>query len=276
MAALRCLVLCTLASAAVGTWVSHQVVATQESALAMLAGTQVQDDVVTTHNLTICNAYADHKPLSIYTVGNKAKLTEEPLQYKACKLVSLELAEGERVDFKLGGLSVGTFRATGLPYVSSNLLLVPYHRSNDTMSAAFASHMFSAADDRAQVAVVDAYTGSTTGALKIQQGRSKNQRKTADLKSGSSIKVNAGSYQIGLDDAHGKRIKTALLEAADHASYVVMRVGSESDGHAEELVVSLATGSEATGASGSGSFRAGLGLFASCAAAAACLAAALA
>mmetsp|Transcript_51609 Transcript_51609/g.117983 ORF Transcript_51609/g.117983 Transcript_51609/m.117983 type:complete len:159 (+) Transcript_51609:71-547(+) len=148
MAALRCLVLCTLASAAVGTWVQHQVMATQEQALAILAGTQVQDDIVTTHNLTICNAYADHKPLSIYTVNNKAKLTEEPLPYKGCKLIALPMEESERIDFKLGGLSVGTFRVTGLPYVSASLLLVPYQRSNDTMSAAFASHMFSASDER--------------------------------------------------------------------------------------------------------------------------------
>jgi len=277
MAALRCLALSALASAGAVT-VEVQVQGTQEHAVAMLAGTkvQVQDDVITTHNLTICNAYADHKPLSIYTVTNKAKLTEEPLQYKACKLISLDLAEGERVDFKLGGLSVGTFRVTGLPYVSANLLLVPFHKSNDTMSAAFASHMYSASDDRAQVAVVDAYSGSSTGVMKIQQARSKKQRPTAELKPGSSVKVNAGSYQVGLDDARGKRTITATLDASDHGRYVVMRVGSESDGHAQELVVSSATGSDGTGAAGSGSFRGGLGAFAAAAVAAASLAASLA
>merc|ERR1719373_854693 len=259
MAALRCLALGAVASAAGAVMV--EVTGTQEQALAMLAGTraQVQDDVITTHNLTICNAYADHKPLSIYTVSNKAKLTEEPLQYKACKLISLELAEGERVDFKLGGLSVGTFRVAGLPYVSANLLLVPYHRSNDTMSAAFASHMYSAADERAQVAVVDAYSGSATGVMRVQQARGKNKRQAADLKPGASVKVNAGSYQIGLDDARGKRVAAAALEAADHGRYVVMRVGSESDGHAQELVVSSAT-EPSTGAVGSGSLRGGLGV----------------
>jgi len=252
------------------------VAATQERALAMLAGTKVQDDVVTTHNLTICNAYADHKPLSIYTVNNKAKLTEEPLPYKGCKLIALPMEESERIDFKLGGLSVGTFRVTGLPYVSANLLLVPYHRSNDTMSAAFASHMFSSSDERAQVAVVDAYSGSEAGAVKIQQARSRHQRQSAALKSGASVKVNAGSYLLGLDDASGRQIKTAALEAADHGRYVVMRVGSESDGHAQELVVSSASGNEGTAAARSGSFRAGLGIFAAAAAAAASLAAAAA
>jgi hypothetical protein len=265
MAALRCLALGAVASAAGAVMV--EVTGTQEQALAMLAGTraQVQDDVITTHNLTICNAYADNKPLSIYTVTNKAKLTEEPLQYKACKQISLDLAEGERVDFKLGGLSVGTFRVTGLPYVSANLLLIPYHRSNDTMSAAFASHMFSAADERAQVAVVDAYTGNEPGLMKVQRPQ---DRKWAKLKHGSSIKVDAGSYQVVLADAHGKNIKTAKLEAADHARYVVMRVGSESDGHAQELVVSSATGSEGNVAAGSGSFRTSLGIFAAASAAA--------
>jgi len=267
MAALRCLALSALASSAGA--VTVEVTGTQEQALAMLAGTraQVQDDVVTTHNLTVCNAYADHKPLSIYTVNNKAKLTEEPLPYKGCKLIALPMEESERIDFKLGGLSVGTFRVTGLPYVSASLLLVPYQRSNDTMSAAFASHMFSASDERAQVAVVDAYIGTATGALKIQQARGRNQRQTADLKSGSSIKVNAGSYQVDLDDASGKRRLTAPLEAADHARYVVMRVGSEIDGFPQELVVSPATGSDGIGATRSGSFRGSLGIFAAAVAA---------
>jgi len=276
MAAVRGLTLFALACTGSGAWVQHRAAATQEAAVAMLAGTRVQDDVVTTHNLTVCNAYADHKPLSIYTLTNKAKLTEEPLPYKACKQISLEMAESERIDFKLGGLSVGIFRVTGLPYVSANLLLVPYHRSNDTMSAAFASHMYSSADERAQVAVVDAYSGSAIASMRVQQAHSKTKRQAADLKPGSSVKVNAGSYQIGLDDASGKRIATTKLEAADHGRYVVMRVGSESDGHAQELVVSSATGTEGIGAAGSGSFRASLGIFAASAAAAASMVAALA
>jgi len=267
MSAVRGLTLFALACTGSGAWVQHRAAATQEAAVAMLAGTRVQDDIVTTHNLTICNAYADHKPLSIYTVNNKAKLTEEPLPYKGCKLIALPMEESERIDFKLGGLSVGTFRVTGLPYVSASLLLVPYQRSNDTMSAAFASHMFSASDERAQVAVVDAYIGTATGALKIQQARGRNQRQTADLKSGSSIKVNAGSYQVDLDDASGKRRLTAPLEAADHARYVVMRVGSEIDGFPQELVVSPATGSDGIGATRSGSFRGSLGIFAAAVAA---------
>jgi len=263
MTVMRGLTLCALASTGAATWVQHQMAATQEQALAMLAGTRVQDDVVTTHNLTICNAYADHKPLSIYTVTNKAKLTEEPLKYKGCKLIALPMEEGERIDFKLGGLSVGTFRVTGLPYVSANLLLVPYHKSNDTMSAAFASHMFSAADEKAQVAVVDAFSGSEDGILKL---RRPSNPPWAKLKHGSSVKVEAGSYQVHLIDARGKAIKTAKLDAADHAMYVVLRVGSESDGHAQDLVVSSASGNDGI-AAGSGSFRASLGIFAAAAAA---------
>merc|ERR1719188_1347060 len=212
MAVMRGLTLCALASTGAGTWVRHHVAKTQERALAILTGTQVQDDVAATHNLTICHAYADHKPLSIYTVTNKAKLTEEPLQYKGCKLIALPLEEGERIDFKLGGLSVGTFRVTGLPYVSSNLLLVPYHRSNDTMSAKFASHMFSASEGKAQIAVVDTYSGNEAAIMKVQRLQ---DRKWAKLKHGSSMKMDAGSYQFVLADARGKSIKTAKLEAAD-------------------------------------------------------------
>jgi hypothetical protein len=232
------------------------------------AGLQVQDDIATVHNLTICNAYVDNKPLSVYTVTNKAKLTEEPLEYRACKMISLELAEGERLDFKLGGLSVGTFRASGLPYTTANLLLVPYHRGNGTLSAAFASHAFStAAQPGAQVAVIDAYAGTASGILKID---SKTQRQVAELKPGSSVSLGAGSYQVSLEDASSKRIKAAVLEVTESSRYVVMRVGSEADGKTQDIVVSSANGNEGSRAAESDSVCARLGAF-TAAAVAACL-----
>lgn len=237
-------------------------------------GLQVQDDIATVHNLTICNAYAHNKPLSVYTVTNKTKLTEEPLKYRACRMISLALAEGERLDFRIwpsanASTSVGTFRASGLPYTTANLLLVPYHRGNGTLSATFASHAFSTAAQpgAAEVVVIDAYAGTASGILKID---SKTQRKVAELKPGSSVSMGAGSYQVILEDASSKSIKTAVLEVTENSRYVVMRVGNEADGKTQDIVVSSADGNEGSQAVKSDSVCARLGAFTT-AAVAACL-----
>jgi len=280
MAILRGLVLGAVAARAGAVTVEverAQVGGTQENALAALAGTRVQDDVVTTHNLTICNAYADRKPLSAYTVNTRVKLTEEPIQYQTCKKIQLQLEEGERIDFKLGGLSVGNFRASGLPYVASSLLMIPYHANNDTMTAAIASHMFSQSDERSQVTVLDAYAGKT-GIMKVEQasGRSK---QSVELKSGQLLKLKEGSYNFILTDEHGKTIKKVSLDAEAYKQYVVMHVGSEPDGtpvtstwEHEQLLVSSSIGDVGSSASlevkFSASFRASLGIFAAAAGAA--------
>jgi len=242
MAALRVLAVSALASTCAGLAVD----ATKK------------DDVLVTHNLTICNGYADRKPLSVYTMTNKAKLTENPLEYKVCKLISLELGEGERLDFKLGGLSVGTFRATGLPYTPANLLLVPYHKDTKTMSASFASHAFSSAEG-SQVAVVDAYVGSQNSTMSIQT-KSRSQRQSGELKPGASLSIPPTVYTVFLSNERGSHLKELRLDAAPGARYVVMRVGSEADGHMEDLLVSPATGNEEE--EKSGSLRSGLGVLA--------------
>jgi len=288
MAFLRGLVLGALAARAGALTVEAeraQAGGTQESALAALAGTRVQDDVVTTHNLTICNAYADSKPLSAYTVNTRTKLTEEPIKYKACKKIALQLEEGERIDFKLGGLSVGTFRAGGLPYVGSSLLMIPYHASNDTMTAAIASHMFSQSDERAQVAVLDAYAYQRGRSMRVEQAGGR-QTQSSEIKSGQLLKLKAGSYNFILLDEHGKIIKKVPLQAENYKQYAVLHVGSAPDGSPnvaryehEQLLVSQPIGDVGSSVNlevaFGASFRAGLGIFAA-AAWAASLAAAVA
>ncbi|CAK0791432.1 unnamed protein product [Prorocentrum cordatum] len=210
------------------------------------AALQVQD-VGVQHNLTVCNAYAENKPLSVYTVNQKAKLTEEPLQYKACKEIVLELADSERIDFKLGGLSVGTFHVGNLPFAPTSLLLVPYRKGNSTMAATFYSHAFSVAQENSQLAVVDAYDGSAQGALKIAQGKGRG-KESAQLKPGTAVSLAPGAYQVSLDDSSGKSVKSVALSAADGGKHVVMRVGG-SDGIPQELVVFSGESSERSGAS---------------------------
>ncbi|CAK0825091.1 unnamed protein product [Prorocentrum cordatum] len=211
MAAVRALILLALASAG--------------------AALHVQDGIQ--HNLTVCNAYAENKPLSVYTVNQKAKLTEEPLHYKACKEIVIELADSERIVFKLGGISVGTFHVGNLPFAPTSLLLVPYRKGNSTMAATFYSHAFSVAQENAQLAVVDAYEGSSPGAMKIAQG-SKRRSETVQLKPGTAVTLTPGSaYQVSLDDSSSKVAKTVALTAAEGGKHVVIRVGG-SDGIPQE------------------------------------------
>jgi len=300
MAFLRGLVLGALAARAGALTVEVERVqagGTQENALAALAGTRVQDDVVTAHNLTICNAYADRKPLSAYTVNTRVKLTEEPIQYKTCKKISIQMEEGERIDFKLGGLSVGNFRAGGLPYVSSSLLIVPYHASNDTMTASITSHMFMHDDEKAQVAIIDAFAeqGHGEGGAKVLVKKGSSMRveqaggrlkQSVELKSGAVLKLKPGSYSFILLDENGKTTKTVPLDAQANAQYVVMHVGSAPDGtptasswEREQLLVSSSIGDVGSSASldfsFGASFRASVSIFAA-AAGAASLAAAMA
>lgn len=223
------------------------------------AALRVQDGIQ--HNLTICNAYAENKPLSVYTVNNKAKLTEEPLKYKACKAIVLELAEDERVDFKLGGLSVGTFHVGHLPFASSNLLLVPYRKGNGTMAATFYSHTFSVGHDRSEIAIVDAYDGSDKRALKIGQA-ARRQTEAADLKGNTVVSVAPGAYKVSMDDS-SRGAQAVALAAAEGGNHVVMRVGGD-DGLPAELVVWSGEAPERSGA-----LRAGAALLAAAAACAA-------
>jgi len=238
-------------------------------ALALLAlasaGLALQvEDVGVQHNLTVCNAYAESKPLSVYTVNQKAKLTEEPLAYKACKEIVLELADNERIDFKLGGLSVGTFHVGNLPFAPTSLLLVPYRKGNGTMAATFYSHAFSVAQESSQLAVVDAYDGPASGALKIAQGRG-HGKESAQLKPGTAVNLSPGAYQVSLDDPSGKAARTVALSAADGGKHVVMRVGG-SDGLPQELVVFSGEAAERSGALPRAGLPALLAALAACAA----------
>jgi hypothetical protein len=189
------------------------------------------------HNLTICNAYAEAKPLSIYTVNNKAKLTEEPLKYKQCKDIVLDLQEDERIDFKLGGLSVGTFHATHLPFVASSLVLVPYKKSNGTMSATFASHTFGpVSSDKAQVAIIDAYAGDQQGVMKIKvSGRHNDRLGSAELRPGSAVTLDTGIYDVSLANTAEQSVQTVKLHAPGGTNQVVLRVGS--DEFSQEVIV---------------------------------------
>jgi len=203
--------------------------------------------------LVICNGYASPKALEIMQVRTRESLTQgKPLAYKQCKDFSLPLEEGDQLDFKSGGLDVGTFYATGLPKSAASLLLIPHRRSPHSVGISFQSHAF--ADIKSpQIAVIDAYRGNSdkqTAAVKIIEDMPASNDPTADkeeameeeLNFNSVVSVNPGKYQISLTSTGGDKPTTIALNAADASKYVVMRLGVEGEGgsgghYPQELVV---------------------------------------
>jgi len=203
--------------------------------------------------LVICNGYASPKALDIMQVRTRESLTQgKPLAYKQCKDFSLPLEEGDQLDFKSGGLDVGTFYATGLPKSAASLLLIPHRRSPHSVGISFQSHAF--ADIKSpQIAVIDAYRGNSdkqTAAVKITEDMPASNDPKADeegaieeeLKFNSVVSVNPGKYQISLTSTGGDKPTTIALNAADASKYVVMRLGVEGEGgsgghYPQELVV---------------------------------------
>merc|ERR1719408_1236796 len=88
------------------------------------------------------------------------KLTgDEPMAYKTCREFSPQLKAGDKLEFKIGDTTTGTFSVADLPN-NDAVLLLAIHR-HDTLSTAvsFESHVFANLLN-AQVAVIDTYKGS--------------------------------------------------------------------------------------------------------------------
>jgi len=190
------------------------------------------------HHLLICNAYASPDRLEIVKVSTQQVLTEgKPLDYKQCKDFSLFLEEGEQLDFKAGGLDVGTFFATGLPKSAASLLLIPHRKSPRSVGCSFESHAFADVQSP-QIAVIDAYRGKSdnkTASIKITENTAASGDKAAEppveeeLKFNSVVAVNPGRYQIALTGTDGKASGGAPLNADGATKFVVMRLGADDE-----------------------------------------------
>merc|ERR1719451_13659 len=97
-------------------------------------------------------------------------MTDAAMPYKACKDFVSPLKAGDKLEFKVGDASAGTFSVSDLPNNDAVLLLV-IHR-HDTLSTAvsFESHVFANLLN-AQVAVIDTYKGTEKSSVKIQDSK---------------------------------------------------------------------------------------------------------
>merc|ERR1719450_2025280 len=86
------------------------------------------------HRLRVCNAYPYASALDVVR-GKEEPLTgDEPMPYKTCRDMLAPLKAGDKLEFKVGDATAGTFSVSEMPNNDAVLLLV-IHR-HDTLSSA--------------------------------------------------------------------------------------------------------------------------------------------
>jgi len=191
------------------------------------------------HRLRVCNAYPYSAALDVIR-GKDEKLNEAPMHYKTCKDFLAPLQSGDKLDFRVGDASAGTFSVSDLPQNDATLLLV-IHR-HDTLSTAvsFESHVFANLMN-AQVAVIDTYKGAAHAVPNIMDFAAKGKTsRNEELRYDSVVAINPGLYEVDLVGSDSKSKAKAQLVALNHESYVVIRTGVEAQqgpAYPQELIV---------------------------------------
>jgi len=196
------------------------------------------------HQLRVCNAFPYAAALDVYRDKGE-KLTEAgPMAYKECRDFAQQLKEGDRIDFKVGDSSTGTFSISELPSNDAVLLLVVQRHDTSSTAVSFDSHVFASGLHDAQIAVIDAYKGSTHTSARIADvgkgGPSAKTRRQEELRYNNVVAVSPGAYEVMLAGTDGATKANTSLVALQHGSYVVLRTGIEAKqgrSYPEELVV---------------------------------------
>jgi hypothetical protein len=173
--------------------------------------------------------------------GKGEKLTDDaPMHYKSCKDFLAHLKSGDKLEFKVGDASAGTFSVADLPQNDAVLLLV-IHR-HDTLSTAvsFESHVFANLKN-AQVAIIDTYKGKAQSTPKIMDAAEKGKTsRVEDLRFDSVVAINPGLYEVELADSAGDVKAKSQLVALTQESYVIIRTGVEAQqgpAYPQELLI---------------------------------------
>lgn len=194
------------------------------------------------HRLRVCNAYPFGAPLDIFR-GEHERLTghEGPMKYETCRDFDAPLKVGDKLEFKIGEATTGTFAVADLPNADAVLLLVVHRHDELSTAVSFESHVFSNMDSP-QVAVIDTYKGNAKGKPMIMDAevKAKQAVRKEELRYNSVVVVNSGKYEVELDSPEGKKMASKQLVALPHESYVLLRTGVEArngQSYPEELVV---------------------------------------
>jgi len=197
--------------------------------------------------LRVCNAYPYDSGVDIFL--GKEELSSKSLPYKSCKEYSPKLRAGDKVDFKVDGSSAGTFTISDLPASDATLLMVIHRHDRMSTAVAFESHVFSSTAGP-QVAVIDAFKGSSSSELRIEDvkpGKAPGSEekkhsfvaRSEMLRYNNVVAVNAGVYKVRLQLEKATQDEEELV-AVPKENYVILRVGvqaEEGKAYPEELMV---------------------------------------
>lgn len=189
------------------------------------------------HRLRVCNAYPYAAALDLFRT--KEKLTASSMPYKGCEDFKAQLKAGDKLEFKVGDANAGTFSVSDLPNNDAVLLLVIYRHDTLSTAVSFESHVFANLLN-AQVAVIDTYKGSAKSSMKIADSSDGKSARSEELRYDSVVAVNPGRYECVLMGADGSEKGKSGLVALNRESYIVLRVGVESQSgqaYGQELVV---------------------------------------
>merc|ERR1719247_2281202 len=139
------------------------------------------------------------------------------MPYKACQDFNAPLKSGDKLEFKVGGATAGTFAVSDLPNNDAVLLLVVHRHDTVSTAVSFESHVFSNLEN-AQIVVLDTYKGeakSHTSIMDAENDLKKDQKDKArseELRFDSVVAVNPGRYQVALQGEDGMtKSKTDLV-----------------------------------------------------------------
>jgi hypothetical protein len=194
------------------------------------------------HRLRVCNAYPYASALEIL-LGKSQRLTEnEPMPYKSCRDMTYALKAGDKLEFKIGDATAGTFSVNDVPNNDATLFLVVHRHDTLSTAVAFESHVFSNLANP-QVAIIDTYKGKARATPRIKDAevsQSARSERSEALRYNSVVAVNPGLYDVELDGDDGASLATSQLVALNRESYVVLRTGVEAqqgESYPQSLVV---------------------------------------
>jgi hypothetical protein len=189
------------------------------------------------HTLRVCNAYPYKFPMDIYL--GKEKLTDSPMPYKKCGEFTPPLKAGDKLDFRVGDSSAGSFSVSELPGNNAVMLLVIYRHDTLSTAVSFESHVFSNLVN-SQIAVLDAYRGKADSKPRIQDVNDAKTQRNEELRYDSVVAVNPGLYEVVLGTADGGSKARHQLVALNRESYVIVRCGVEAEqgqSYPQDLIV---------------------------------------
>jgi predicted nucleic acid-binding Zn-ribbon protein len=180
------------------------------------------------HRLRVCNAYPYNSAMDVYVRGGEKLTKDKPMPYGSCEDFLSPISAGNKIEFKVGEASAGTFSVSDLPNNDAILLLVIYRHDTLTTAVSFQSHVFANLLN-AQIALIDTYKGTLHAVPRIMDMKGTvDERRSEELRFDSVVAVNPGIYELELtgQGSHEDRQKETLV-ALNRESYVVLRMGVE-------------------------------------------------